>query len=141
MAEVLGIAGGIISLTGLVKQIKSFYNFCNSLRDVPEDIQHITAELAFLRSTLKSSGLQSQQLESQGYDAEELGSLLLVMSQWLQEAEETLKDCIAKANDGRGWKVGKRMRFLLKKKKVGDQVAALERMKATSIEARFNLER
>ena len=142
MAEVLGIAGGIINLVGLLKQLKSLYDLCNNLRDVPEDIQRITDELALLRSSLNSSGLQPQQLESQGCDAEELRSSLLVMSGWLQEVEETFKDYTAKASDGRWRKVNKRMRFLLQKKKVGDRIAALERMiPAISTQARFNLER
>ena len=141
MAEVLGIAGGIISLTGLIKQLISFYDFCNNLRDVPEDIRQMTAELAILRSTLNSSGLHSQQLECQGYDAEEFRSLLHVMNKWLEEAEKTLKDCTANAKDGRGSKLGKRMKSLLKKKKIGDRVALLARMQAASTEARFNLER
>ena len=141
MAEVLGITGGIINLVGLVKQLKSLYNLCNNLRDVPEDIQRITVELALLRSSLNSSDLQSQQLESQGYDAEELRSSLLVMSEWLQKVEETLKDYTAKANDGRWRKVKKRMRFLLQKKKFEDRIAALERIKPISTQARFGLER
>ena len=111
MAGVLGIAEGIIDLVGLVKQFQSLCNLCNNLRDVPEDIQRLIVELALLRSSLDSPGLQSQQLESQGYGAEELRSSLLVMSELLQGAEETLKDCTAKANDGRCRKVEKRMRF------------------------------
>ena len=141
MAEVIGIAGGIISLTGLIKQLISFYNFCNNLRDVPEDIRQRTDELAILRSTLNSSGLRSQQLECQGYDAEEFRSLLPVMNKWLEEAEKTLTDYTANAKDGSGSKLGKRMKSLLKKKKIGNQVALLARMQATSTEARFNLER
>ena len=141
MAEVIGIAGGIISLTGLIKQLISFYDFCNNLRDVPEDIRQMTVELAALRSTLNSSGLHFQQLECQGYDAEEFQSLLLVMNKWLEEAEKTLTDCTANAKDGRGSKLGKRMKSLLKKKKIGNQVAQLARMQAISTEARFNLER
>ena len=131
MAEVIGIAGGIISLTGLIKQLISFYDFCNNLRDVPEDIRQMTVELAALRSTLNSSGLHFQQLEYQGYDAEEFQSLLLVMNKWLEEAEKTLTDCTANAKDGRGSKLGKRMKLLFKKKRIGEQVARLARVQAT----------
>ena len=141
MAEVLGIAGGIISLTGLIKQLISFYDFCNNLRDVPEDIGQMTDELAILRSTLNSSGLHSQQLECQGYDTEEFRSLLHEINKWLEEAEKTLADCTANAKDGSGSKLGKRMKSLLKKKKIRNQMALLARMQATSTEARFNLER
>ena len=141
MAEALGIAGGIISLTGIIKQLISFYNFCNSLRDVPEDIRQKTTELAILRSTLNSLDLHSQQLECQGYDAEKFRSLLLVMSNWLEEAEKTLKDYTANAKDGGFSKLGKRMKSLLKKKKIRDQVELLARMQATSTEARSILER
>ncbi len=141
MAEALGIAGGIISLTGLIKQIKSFYTFCNNLRDVPEDIRQRTAELAILRSTLNRSCLRSQKLECQGYDAEEVRSILLVVNEWLEEAEKTLKDYTADAKDGRGPKMVKRMKSLLKKKKIGNQVDLLARIQTTLTGASFNLER
>ena len=127
----IGIAGGIISLTRLIKQLISFYNFYNNLRDIPEDIRQMTAELAILRSTLNSSGLHTQQLKSQGYDTEEFQSLLPVMNKWLEEAQKTLTDCTANAKDGSGSKLGKRIKSLLKKKKIGEQVAWLVRVQAT----------
>ena len=141
MAEVIGIAGGVMSLTGLIKQLMSFYDLYNNLRDVPEDIRQMTTELAILRSTLNNSGLRFQQLESQGYDTEEFRSLLPVMNKWLEETQKTLTDCTANAKDGRRSKLGKQIKSLLKKKKIGNQVAQLARMQATSTEARFNLER
>lgn len=141
MAEALGIAGGIVSLTGLVKRLISFYNFCNNLRDVPEDIQNIATEITTLRSWLNTSGLYSQQLESQGYDAEEVRSLLLEMSKWLKKVEEMLEDYTAEASIGRGLTLGKRIRFLFNKKKIGDHFGGLERMTAISMAARSNLER
>jgi hypothetical protein len=96
----------------------------------------MTAELAILRSTLNNSGLRSQQLESRRFQ-----SLLPVMNKWLEEAQKTLTDCTANAKDGRRSELGKRMKSRLKKKKIGDQVAQLARMQATSTVTRFNLER
>ena len=141
MAEAFGIAGGIASFPALMKQLISFYNFYENLRDVPEDVQNIVTEITTLRSSLNTSGLYSQQLESQGYDAEEFRSLLLETSKWLKKVEEMLEDCTAEASIGRGLTLGKRIRFLFKKKKIGGHIGVLERMKAFLMAARSNLER
>lgn len=141
MAEAFGIAGGIASFPGLVKQLISFCNFCKNLRDVPEDLQNIVTEITTFRSSLNTSGLYSQQLESQGYDAEEYRSLLLKTSKGLKKVEEMLEECTAEANIGRRLTLGKRIRFLFNKKKIGDHFGGLERMTAISMAARSNLER
>ncbi len=141
MAEVIGIAGGIISLTGLVKQLINFHNLCTDLRNVPEDIGLLTTELQMLRFTMDSSSVHSQQIEILGEDAEEFRSLLLVMSEWLQEVDQTLKDCTANTRDGKLSKMGKRIRSLLKKKKIEDRVAMLARMRLILSQEKLNTER
>ena len=141
MAEVIGIAGGIISLTGLVKQLIIFHDFIIDLRDAPEDIRYLTTELEMLRFAMHSSSIHSQQIEIQGEDAEEFRSLLLVMSEWLQEVEQTLKDCTANARDGKMSRLGKRIRSLHKKKKIDNKVAMLARMQLILSQEKFNTER
>ena len=140
MAEALGIAGSIVSLTGLIKQLQSFYDFCQNLRDVPEDIQHIAKEITMLRSTLNASERYSQQLEGQSFEVGEFRPIQLETSEWLTKIEQTLEICMAKVNAGKRLTLGKRMRLLLNKKDIEHRVGELERIKSTWMVAKSNLD-
>ena len=141
MAEVLGIAGGIVSLTGLGKQIASFYSLCSNLRDAPDDIQHVITELKMLQSMLNTFGVYSQQRENQGYDTEDFKILLLEMSESLRKIGQILKDFTIGIKTKRSLTLGKRVRFLFMKKKIGHQIEVVDRMKAILLAATLNFER
>lgn len=140
MAEALGIAGGIASLIGLIKQLQSFNKLCQNLRDVPEDIQRISTEIAMLRCTLNASERCSQQLEGQGFEAGDFRFVQLKTSEWLTRVEQTLEVCTAKVSAGKRLTLGKRMRLLLNKKEIENRVGELERMKTTWMVAKRNLD-
>ena len=131
MAEALGIAGGIASLTGLIKQLRNFYDFCRDLKDIPEHVQCTTIETAILRSTLDASSLCFQQPEVEGFDVGEFGLLHLEVSKLLKEAEQIMEICMAKIKAGKGLILRKRMSLLLDQRKIKYQLDVLESVKAS----------
>ena len=141
MAEAIGIIGGISGMIELGKQLSKFYDFCNDVRNTPEDIRRLTTETTALRSMLKASSRYAQQLKSYGSDTKELICLHLEASEWIGKVEQLLNNCPAEVADGRRLTLVGKMKFQARKKKIRDQLRVLEGMKTTLMWEEGHLER
>ncbi|KAH8769365.1 hypothetical protein F5882DRAFT_362532 [Hyaloscypha sp. PMI_1271] len=140
MAEPSSVAGGVVSFIGLSGQvlqgIKFLHGFLSDIKDAPEDVKTLNAELKLIDTIL-------EEVQRQDNDIQQCPSMLEAVNyckSWVDKLEDLVRAC----EPGNGKKMARlwgQLGIALRTKKLTKYINGLERAKSLLLQARVDLSR